>query len=219
MWSFDHENERSTAEFALSMQSIPIMLECRGSKKTDSLYVLSVSEKGIAYVWHLKSMSRDGVLRTKILVDDGKGGKKDRVPIVSAMLCYAEEDAQASVLVSFGSLDNLQFRFVEMNDSGKDIYLTADNEILVDKTLRTHTDSNAEGLLYLYFLIIFYSHSSFRLLSCLVADLLFYRACKFLSPLSTFFDGIFATLEPRCHFCTFLTVESQFLENNFSRGL
>lgn len=157
MWSFDHENERSTAEFALSMQSIPIMLECRGSKKTDSLYVLSVSEKGIAYVWHLKSMSRDGVLRTKILVkskkpilDEGKGGKKDRVPIVSAMLCYAEEDAQASVLVAFGSLDNLQFRFVEVNDSGKDIYLTADNEMSVDKTLRTHTDSNAEGLLYLY---------------------------------------------------------------------
>ncbi|XP_020106103.1 WD repeat-containing protein 43 isoform X2 [Ananas comosus] len=153
MWSFDHENERSTAEFALSMQSIPIMLECRGSKKTDSLYVLSVSEKGIAYVWHLKSMSRDGVLRTKILVkskkpilDEGKGGKKDRVPIVSAMLCYAEEDAQASVLVAFGSLDNLQFRFVEVNDSGKDIYLTADNEMSVDKTLRTHTDSNAEEI-------------------------------------------------------------------------
>ncbi|XP_072981584.1 uncharacterized protein [Typha angustifolia] len=134
LWSYDDESRSITAKDVLLMQNKPMMLDCKSFNQTGSIHVLSVSEKGVAYVWHLKSTSQDGVFPSKIAVksaravlDGKKHGKKDRIPIVSATLCDIGEDARISVLIAYGLPDDMQFKIVEVKDNNKDIYVTAEN--------------------------------------------------------------------------------------------
>uniref|UniRef100_A0ACD6ANR9 Uncharacterized protein n=1 Tax=Avena sativa TaxID=4498 RepID=A0ACD6ANR9_AVESA len=92
VWSCDHHSGTMNSTASLVMHTQPKAVEC----KTSTLYeageiVLAVSKKGVAYVWHLQTISQDKVLPTKISVKNSFD-KKGRIPIILAKLCDVKED-------------------------------------------------------------------------------------------------------------------------------
>ncbi|XP_044976498.1 uncharacterized WD repeat-containing protein alr2800-like isoform X1 [Hordeum vulgare subsp. vulgare] len=125
VWSCDHHNCTIISTVSLVMHTQPKTVECKRSTSYEAGgIVLAVSKKGVAYVWHLQTLTQDEVVPTKISVKKSFD-KKGRVPIILAKLCDAEEDNTIKVHVVFGSLDCLQFKIIVLGENCEDINLVA----------------------------------------------------------------------------------------------
>lgn len=115
------------------MQTQPKTVECKRSTSYEAGgIVLAVSKKGVAYVWHLQTISKDEVLPTKISVKKSLD-KKGRIPIILAKLCDAKQDNTIKVHVAFGSSGCLQFKVVVLGENCEDINLVAESDALASE--------------------------------------------------------------------------------------
>jgi U3 small nucleolar RNA-associated protein 5 len=126
VWSCDHDNCTIISTASLAMHTQPKTVECKKSTSYEGGgIVLAVSKKGVAYAWHLQTLSQDEVLPTKISIKSSLD-KKGRIPIISAKLCNVKEDNTIRVHVAFGSPEFLQFKVVELGENCKDINLVSE---------------------------------------------------------------------------------------------
>ncbi|KAM0838640.1 hypothetical protein ACQ4PT_060860 [Festuca glaucescens] len=124
--SCDHHNGTIGSTASLVMHTQPKAVECKRSISYEAGgIVLAVSKKGVAYVWHLQTISQDEVLPTKISVKISLD-KKDRIPIILAKLCDVKQDNTVKVHVVFGSPGCLQFKVVVLGENCEDINLVAE---------------------------------------------------------------------------------------------
>jgi hypothetical protein len=69
VWSCDHHNGTIGSTASLVMHTQPKAVECKRSASYETGgIVLAVSKKGVAYVWHLQTISQDEKVPTKISV-------------------------------------------------------------------------------------------------------------------------------------------------------
>ncbi|CAM0881899.1 unnamed protein product [Alopecurus aequalis] len=130
VWSCGHHNGTIDSTASLVMHTQPKAVECKRSTSYEAGgIVLAVSKKGVAYVWHLQTISQDEVLPTKISVKNSLD-KKGRIPIILAKLCDVKEDNTVKVHVAFGSPGCLQFKVVVLSENCEDINLFAESDAL-----------------------------------------------------------------------------------------
>ncbi|GAV65984.1 Utp12 domain-containing protein [Cephalotus follicularis] len=143
VWTFDLNSKTSSRGPVLSMRRPPLSFECKnGYDGERGLFVLAVSDSGVAYIWNLNTISQDEVNPKKITVkakpsevyQNTANAKKNRINIIAARLCAIQPDKAVSVLISYGSIDSPQFDHVNVSDPGEDIVITAkyETEIVPD---------------------------------------------------------------------------------------
>jgi len=150
IWSCDHHNDTINSTASLVMHTQPKAVECKTSTSYEAGgIVLAVSKKGVAYVWHLQTISQDKVLPTKISVKSSVD-KKGRIPIILAKLCDVKEDNTVKVHVAFGSPGCLQFKVVVFGENHEDINLVAESDALASEDVvpqEMNLEQDAKGLL------------------------------------------------------------------------
>ncbi|XP_047055114.1 uncharacterized protein LOC124661292 isoform X2 [Lolium rigidum] len=143
VWSCDHHNGTIGSTASLVMHTQPKAVECKRSAlyETGGI-VLAVSKKGVAYVWHLQTISQDEKVPTKISVKNSPD-KKGRIPIILAKLCDVKEDNTVKIHVAFGSPGCLQFKVVVLGENCGDINLVAESDAFTSE--KTNLEQDAKG--------------------------------------------------------------------------
>ncbi|PWA97658.1 small-subunit processome, Utp12 [Artemisia annua] len=129
VWKYGSSSETVTTGPILSMRHPPLAIECKNGDG-DILFVLSVSESGIGYVWKVETSSEENIVPTKIKVEAAKSAsdligsektKKRHVSILAANLNPIGGDDQVSVGIVYGSLNSPQFTSVDFASPGEDV--------------------------------------------------------------------------------------------------
>ncbi|KAM0857934.1 hypothetical protein ACQ4PT_048144 [Festuca glaucescens] len=145
VWSCDHHNGTINSTASLVMHTQPKAVECKRSTSYETGgIVLAVSKKGVAYVWHLQTISQDEVLPTKISVKKSLD-KKGRIPIILAKLCDVKEDNTVKVHVAFGSPGCLQFKVVVLGENCEDINLVAESDAFASEERNLEQDAKGNS--------------------------------------------------------------------------
>lgn len=129
-WEWDETEGIGKSRTILSMKSTPIMLQCCSGKEEGVKIILSVSAKGVAYLWNLMSddetrLSTIKVKSEKMEVGSEAGHKSSRVPVLAACLHEVHRD-HISVCVVYGVPTAPQFSLVDVHiPCGEDICISA----------------------------------------------------------------------------------------------
>ncbi|KAJ1689512.1 hypothetical protein LUZ63_013667 [Rhynchospora breviuscula] len=124
VYNFDSENRTIEVNTVLDMKHAPIMLEC------NSNMVLSVSNKGIVYVWNIEQSAGGGATSSKIKIKSERGKKKGSAMVMSAKLVELDdENKYVSVLVAYRTKGCLKFENVEIKDWGKEITIGPEGKV------------------------------------------------------------------------------------------
>jgi TUP1-like enhancer of split len=124
VYDFDPDNKIIKTKTVLHMKSTPVMLECNND------LVLSVSDKGIVYVWNIEQDTGLGSSSSKIEIRAERGKKKGHVMIISAKISEIEDENEiVSVLVAYSTKNGLKFQCVELRDWGKELIICRDGKV------------------------------------------------------------------------------------------
>jgi hypothetical protein len=124
VFDFDPDNRTIKHNTLLPMKGTPIMLKCNNN------LVLSVSDKGILYVWNIEQDTGSGSGSSKIEIRAERGKKKGNVVIVSAKISEIEDENQiVSVHVAISTKNGLTFQSIELRDWGKEITILPDGKV------------------------------------------------------------------------------------------
>lgn len=110
LWRIDaSKNQSSCCAFSMEQPAVSVDIKgsCKDEHKCTGLFVLAVSEAGICYFWHEKSITKlSSVKATKISVNaqDALSKKNSVPPIYSARFKDIFKPASGHVLVAYGSL-------------------------------------------------------------------------------------------------------------------
>lgn len=154
VWKCDISSKTVNKGPALSMRHSPIAIECKNSPNgEDAAVILAVAESGVAYSWNLKAVSEDEEMNpTKITVKLKKADadqqnlvnvKKSRTSIIAARLNDLEADGQVTAVIGYGSVDNPQFSFVDISNTGENIMISAGD---TSETVQENGVPAAKGL-------------------------------------------------------------------------
>ncbi|XP_078152446.1 WD repeat protein isoform X2 [Carex rostrata] len=125
VYNFDPENKTIKINTTLQMKNTPTMLECNCN------LVLSVSDKGIVYVWNIEQDAGVGSMSSTIKIKSEKRKKKGSAEVISAKITELEEESNFfCVLVAYSTKDGLKFRSVELKDWGSEIVIRPDGEVI-----------------------------------------------------------------------------------------
>ncbi|KAJ3678949.1 hypothetical protein LUZ61_021113 [Rhynchospora tenuis] len=124
VYNFNSGNRSIEVNTVLDMKHAPIMLEC------NSNMVLSVSNKGIVYVWNIEQSAGAGATSSKIKIKSERGKKKGSAMVLSAKIVELDdENKYVSVLVAYMAKDSLKFENVEIKDWGKEITIGPEGKV------------------------------------------------------------------------------------------
>lgn len=153
-WEWDEAEGIGKLRTILSMKSTPIMLQCCSGKDEGLEIILSVSVKGVAYLWNLMSddytrLSTIKVKSEKMELGSEEGHNSSRVPVLAACLHEVHRD-RVSVCVAYGVPTAPQFSLVDVHiPCGEDICISAlDDGTKVGslgEDLRKNGNSKLEG--------------------------------------------------------------------------
>ncbi|KAK1436823.1 hypothetical protein QVD17_02607 [Tagetes erecta] len=125
-------NKKVTDGPVLLMKDRPLTIHCKNGSNGDNLFVLSVSESGIAYIWNMKTRSQVNINPTKIKAEANENSgetKKVYNSILAARLISINGDDQAAVLIVYGSLNSPRFALVDVTSPGEDIVVDLSGNI------------------------------------------------------------------------------------------
>ncbi|KAI3671454.1 hypothetical protein L1987_87192 [Smallanthus sonchifolius] len=125
-------NKKVTDGPVLLMKDRPLTIDSKNGSNGDNLFVLSVSESGMAYIWNMKTKSQVNVNPTKIKVEanDSSGEtKKNHNSILAGRFISIKGDDQAAVLIVYGSLNSPRFALVDVTSAGEDIVVDSSGNI------------------------------------------------------------------------------------------
>ncbi|KAI3777686.1 hypothetical protein L1987_47487 [Smallanthus sonchifolius] len=125
-------NKKVTDGPVLLMKDRPLTIDSKNGSNGDNIFVLSVSESGIAYIWNMKTKSQVNINPTKIKVEanDSSGEtKKNLNSILAARFILINGDDQAAVLIVYGSLNSPRFALVDVTSAGEDIVVDSSGSI------------------------------------------------------------------------------------------
>ncbi|KAL8233351.1 hypothetical protein R6Q59_019451 [Mikania micrantha] len=116
----------------LLMKDHPLTVECMNGSNGESLFVLSVSKLGVAYVWNMKTKSQVNINPTNIKVQANYSigeTKKNHNSIRAARLISINGDDQATILIVYGSLNSPRFALVDVTSPGEDIAVYSSGDL------------------------------------------------------------------------------------------
>ncbi|XP_076921678.1 uncharacterized protein LOC143583181 [Bidens hawaiensis] len=132
-------NKKVTDGPILVLKDRSLTIDSKSGFNGENLFVVSVSETGIAYIWNMKSKSPGDVYSTKIKVE-----AKNHNSILAARLISVTGDDQAAVLIVYGLLNSPRFALVDVTSPGEDIVVTSSNNI-EENGVNDEKDQKARG--------------------------------------------------------------------------
>ncbi|XP_020523730.1 WD repeat-containing protein 43 isoform X2 [Amborella trichopoda] len=149
VWKYDVENKTRSPAASLSMQGLPLIVEISNAgQDRGGLRVLSVSEKGVAYVWHGHNVSQGEFAPTMIDINSfqrkGDAEIEGMDHVFAAKLLDPESNCHLAVCVAYGDSAKPQFRVCEVTDSQKmeEVNETLDVPNLKKKSSKKRTASD-----------------------------------------------------------------------------
>ncbi|KAF5808115.1 putative transcription factor WD40-like family [Helianthus annuus] len=133
-------NKKATDGPVLLMKDRPLTIDCKsGSSGSngENLFVLSVSDSGIAYVWNMKTKSQVNISPTKVKVEAHNS-------ILAARLISINGDDQAVIHIVYGSLSSPRFALVDVATLGEDIVVDSSGGIQENR-VNDEKDQKARG--------------------------------------------------------------------------
>ncbi|KAM0066081.1 putative transcription factor WD40-like family [Helianthus debilis subsp. tardiflorus] len=133
-------NKKATDGPVLLMKDRPLTIDCKsGSSGSngENLFVLSVSDSGIAYVWNMKTKSQVTINPTKVKVEAHNS-------ILAAKLISINGDDQAAIHIVYGSLSSPRFALVDVATPGEDIVVDSSGSIQENR-VNDEKDQKARG--------------------------------------------------------------------------
>ncbi|KAJ0579413.1 putative transcription factor WD40-like family [Helianthus annuus] len=133
-------NKKATDGPVLLMKDRPLTIDCKsGSSGSngENLFVLSVSDSGIVYVWNMKTKSQVNINPTKVKVEAHNS-------ILAARLISINGDDQAAIHIVYGSLSSPRFAIVDVATPGEDIVVDSSGSIQENR-VNDEKDQKARG--------------------------------------------------------------------------
>ncbi|KAI7750776.1 hypothetical protein M8C21_028349 [Ambrosia artemisiifolia] len=125
-------SKKATDGPVLLMKDRPLTIDFKSGSNGDNLFVLSVSDSGIAYIWNMKTKSQAKINPTKIKVEanDTSGEtKKNHNSILASRLISINSDDQAAILIVYGSINSPRFASMDVTSPGQDIVVDSSGNI------------------------------------------------------------------------------------------
>ncbi|KAJ0816644.1 putative transcription factor WD40-like family [Helianthus annuus] len=133
-------NKKATDGPVLLMKDRPLTIDCKsGSSGSngENLFVLSVSDSGIVYVWNMKTKSQVNINPTKVKVEAHNS-------ILAARLISINGDDQAAIHIVYGPLSSPRFALVDVATPGEDIVVDSSGGIQENR-VNDEKDQKARG--------------------------------------------------------------------------
>ncbi|KAI7750770.1 hypothetical protein M8C21_028343 [Ambrosia artemisiifolia] len=140
-------NKKATDGPVLLMKDRPLTIDCKSGSNGENLFVLSVSDSGIAYIWNMKTKSQATINPTKIKVEanDTSGEtNKNYNSILASRLISINGDDLAAILIVYGSLHSPRFASVDVTSPGEDIVVDSSGNIQ-ENGVNDEKDQKARG--------------------------------------------------------------------------